>query len=75
VGANQVKMFGLPLQLIEGRANKNPLQSALCLGTRRFQRAVSASRPIAFQCASCRDGALEAARTQDSLADLCRGFI
>jgi hypothetical protein len=34
------------------------------LGTHRFQRAVSHTRAIAFQCASCRDCALEAMRTQ-----------
>ena len=34
------------------------------MGTRRFQRAVSVRRPIASSCASCRDCALEATRTQ-----------
>jgi hypothetical protein len=36
-------------------------------GTRRFQRGVSASRPIAFQRASGHSCALEATRTQGAL--------
>src|SRR5215510_11846212 len=64
-------------ELFEACANKNSLQSTLCvasLGTRRFQRAVSAKRHIASQSASCRDCALEATRTQGALPDLCAGF-
>src|SRR5215813_7604764 len=38
-------------------------------GARRFQRAVSARSHIASQSASCRDCALEAARTQGALPD------
>jgi hypothetical protein len=43
------------------------LQSTLCganLGTHRFQRAVSVSRSIDLQCASCHSCTLEAMRTQ-----------
>jgi hypothetical protein len=46
-------------------------QMKRALGTHRFQRAVSASRPIAFQCASCHYCTLEAMRTQARAAQ-CR---
>src|SRR5262249_2420929 len=64
-------------ELFEACANKNSLQSTLCvasLGTRRIQRAVSARHRIASQSAPCRDCALDATRTQGALPDLCAGF-
>jgi hypothetical protein len=54
-------------QVIEGCANKSPLQSTLCgadLGTHRIQRAVVAGYALKSNGATRRDCSLEAMRTQ-----------